>query len=130
MITNDYHPTAMLREFHAAMGDPLPTAPIFPSPERMALRAVLIHEELDELETAMRVYDLVEAADAIADLLYVVYGTAVTFGIDIEPIFHAVHANNMTKVGGERRADGKFLKPDGWQPPEIERLLAEQSAPL
>lgn len=72
-------------------------------------RSRLIEEELGELSEAWLKRDVVGIADAIADLLYVVYGTAAKVGIDIEPIFDAVHYSNMTK---ETRG-GDFGKPKG-----------------
>ena len=66
--------------------------------------------------------------DAVADLLYVTYGTAVSCGIDIEPIFREVHRSNMTKVGGTRRDDGKWIKPDDYSPAQIEPLLKQQQS--
>src|ERR1017187_10166279 len=63
------------------------------------LRYDLIKEELEELSDAMYTPNgIVEVADAIGDLLYVVLGTAVTFGIDMDPIFDEIHRSNMTKV--------------------------------
>jgi predicted HAD superfamily Cof-like phosphohydrolase len=84
-----------------------------------------MHEELSELEKAMEEGDLVGIADGLADLLYVVYGTSVSYGIDVRPIFEEVHRTNMAKVGGAVREDGKVLKPDGWLPPDIAPLLED-----
>jgi hypothetical protein len=50
-------------------------------------------------------------------------GTAVEFGIDIQPFFDEVHRTNMLKVGGTTREDGKTLKPPGWEPPRIREML-------
>lgn len=90
------------------------------------LRATLIDEEIRELHDAINAGDLPLAVDAIVDSIYVLLGTAVTFGVDLEPIFQAVHAANMRKVGGVIREDGKVLKPDGWVAPDVEGLLREQ----
>lgn len=72
--------------------------------------------------------DFVDAIDGIADLLYVTFGTAVAWGIDAEPFFEEVHRANMTKLDGPKRADGKQLKPDNWQPPRIAQMLDEERA--
>jgi predicted HAD superfamily Cof-like phosphohydrolase len=69
---------------------------------------------------------LPEVADALADLDYVIEGTRLEFGIDGGPIADAVHAANMRKVGGPTRADGKILKPDEWEPPDIAGELKKQ----
>jgi predicted HAD superfamily Cof-like phosphohydrolase len=60
----------------------------------------------------------------MCDVIYVICGTAVEFGIDLAPFFAEVHRTNMAKEGGATRADGKILKPEGWQPPRIAEMLA------
>jgi len=70
--------------------------------------------------------DIVELADGIADTIYVLLGAAVEAGIKMEPIFAEVQRSNMAKAGGPVREDGKRLKPEGWQPPQIGKLLMEQ----
>lgn len=67
--------------------------------------------------------DLAEAIDGLCDGLVVHYGTAVTLGVDLEPFFDEVNRTNSAKVGGPVRADGKRLKPPGWQPPRIREML-------
>lgn len=66
---------------------------------------------------------LAQAIDGLCDLLAVVYGAAVTFGVDLAPFWDEVHRTNIAKAGGPKRADGKQLKPDGWRPPDIDGLL-------
>lgn len=73
------------------------------------IRAAHLNKQVFELTEGWARKDLVEIADGIADLLYLAFGTAADAGIDIEPIFEAVHASNMTKeprtgLGG----DGRF----------------------
>lgn len=70
--------------------------------------------------------DLALIADAIADLKYVLEGTNLSFGIDGEPIWDAVHAANMKKVSGPIDVHGKRLKPPGWTPPDIRGELEKQ----
>jgi len=85
------------------------------------LRIRLIEEEWAETKKAMEEKDIVEIADGLADLLYVVFGTAVAYGIPIDEVFRAVHWSNMSKVhpdGTVKRDEfGKILKPDGFRPP-------------
>lgn len=95
-------------------------------PENYKLRIALIGEELDELEFAFEKRDLVKVADAIGDLLYVVYGTAVTCGISMDEIMDEIHASNMTKVGGFKRDDGKWMKPPTYQKPNLAPILERQ----
>lgn len=105
------------------------------SEEENALRLKLIDEEVRELHEAVGKDNLVEIADALADLLYVTYGYALTLGIDINKIFKIVHASNMAKaLGGvvTRREDGKVLKPDGWVPPTeaiTDELVRQKTRP-
>lgn len=102
------------------MEQPERATPGFVSTQLTGLRLSLIAEEVTELTEAVINNDLVETADALADLLYVTYGYAITLGIDIDAVFAAVHASNMAKAPGgvvTRREDGKVLKPDGWEPP-------------
>lgn len=116
---------AMVRDFHLACGLGTPERPAlegFPGP----LRVSLIEEEAAEFAEAVQGRDMVAMIDALCDLLYVTYGAAVCLGVDLEPFFAEVHRSNMTKQGGPVRPDGKQLKPDGWQPPRIAELLAEQ----
>jgi predicted HAD superfamily Cof-like phosphohydrolase len=115
-----------VRAFHIATGQPHKSTPGDISDERKLLRERLIREEFYELVYAMDKGLMAATADAIADLLYVVLGTAVELGIDMDPIFQAVHNANMTKINGPVREDGKQLKPEGWQPPDIEKLLDDQ----
>jgi len=103
--------------------------PMMPTASECDLRLSLIKEELGELEEAITNIDLVEVADGLADLLYVIYGAANTFGIDIQEVFDEVHRTNLTKfsVGGYRRSDGKWFKPPDWEPPKIAEILDRQS---
>lgn len=115
----------MVLDFHAAMGLPVghPKRPQF---SRAPLRLSLLMEELSELASAVAADDLVEAADALADLEYILLGTAIEWGIDLGPVFEEVHVSNMRKVGGPMRADGKKLKPPGWTPPDVAGVLERQ----
>jgi predicted HAD superfamily Cof-like phosphohydrolase len=86
----------------------------------------LIEEEFGELREAMAQGAVSQIAKELADLLYVVYGTAVSCGIDMEPVFREVHRSNMSKVGGHKGADGKWVKPSNYSPARLEPLLREQ----
>ena len=114
-------------DFHEqVMKDNFSKKPYIPSVELKELRGVLIIEEIGETLTAIDEEDLIELADGIADSIVVLLGTAVTYGIDLRPIWDEVHKTNMLKKDGELRKDGKLLKPEGWKPPEIERLIKGQ----
>lgn len=92
------------------------------------LRIKLMQEELDEFKKGWLEHDPVQMIDALCDLLYVTYGTAVSAGVNIEPYFAEVHRSNMSKLwpDGEPhyREDGKLLKPPDFKPPDIATLFA------
>lgn len=116
----------MVAEFHETFEIAAETRPIIPDEPTCSLRVRLIQEEFDELQEALRQRDPVAVAKELADLLYVVYGTAVSCGIDMEPVFREVHRSNMSKVGGHKRADGKWVKPATYSPARLEPILAAQ----
>lgn len=114
-------------DFHKeVMGDDFPNYPFLPHPSYRRLRRILIKEEIKETLHAMATNNTVEIADGIADSIVVLLGTAVTYGIDMRPIWDLVHATNMAKKGGLLRADGKQQKPEGWKPPDIAREIMRQ----
>ena len=123
MVSEPFDPFAAVLQFHRRFGVSIGERPALPEQGIVTLRLGLIEEELAELHAAIHDEDIVEVADALADLLYVTYGAAIAFGIDIRPVFKEVHRANMTKQGGATRADGKLLKPDGWLPPDLAPIL-------
>ncbi|MGH7427668.1 MAG: MazG nucleotide pyrophosphohydrolase domain-containing protein [Candidatus Methylomirabilaceae bacterium] len=116
----------MVTEFHRTFDILIGATPTAPDEATRLLRVRLIQEEFDELKAALGEQDLAAVAKELADLLYVVYGTAVSCGIDLEPVFREVHRSNMSKVGGHKRADGKWVKPPGYSPARIQPILATQ----
>lgn len=117
---------ATVRAWHRSMGDrfPLPGEAAIDVTRNAQLRYDLIEEELNELHAALADEDEVEVADALADLLFVIYGAADTWGIDIEPVWDEVVRSNNSKIGGPVREDGKRLKPEWYSPPDIAGVLA------
>lgn len=133
--------------FHEATGSTVGTEPAMRDRE---LRAKLITEEYAETMSAMGygvdVYlghegldqsismhkeakeDFLEYIDGMCDLIYVILGSAVAAGINLDPHFDEVHYANMTKLKGPKRADGKQLKPEGWVGPDHEKILIRQKA--
>jgi len=123
----------MLREFHHTFGahaEDEPTTEL--AADTIALRVSLIQEELDEYRKAAEAHDLVEIADALSDLMYVVLGTYVAHGLHLhaEPLFHEVHRSNMSKLDDDGepifREDGKVLKSDRFEPPDLESILSQR----
>jgi len=117
----------LVEDFMEAMGQEVNAIPAFPEQEIQRLRLDLIEEELDELHYAIDNKDMVEIADALGDLLYVVYGAGHAFGIDLDECFKEIHASNMSKLGPDgkpiKREDGKVLKPDTFFPPDLKSIL-------
>lgn len=117
----------MVLEFHKQFDIHVATKPTIPDEKTEGLRVRLIQEEFDELKDALHTKDLAGIAKELADLLYVVYGTAVSYGIDIEPVFREVQRSNMSKIGGYKREDGKWVKPPTYSPADIGPILEAQS---
>jgi len=116
----------MVEEFHRTFDILVHPSPTVVDEQTRELRIRLIQEEFEELKEALVRDDLESISKELADLLYVVYGTAVSYGIDLDPVFREVHRSNMSKVGGYKREDGKWVKPATYSPACIEPILAEQ----
>ncbi len=131
----------MVREFHIKYGHYIADEvcdgfPLFPT-DVVKLREKLISEEAREFRFASyTMYNatdrtpvsMVEIADALADLLYVVFGAAITYGIPIEAIFMEVHRSNMTKsmLKNEKSIKGKTLKGKDFEKPRIAEILRQE----
>lgn len=114
-------------EFHAMIGEPAPDSPMTKPPTSLlAQRIGFIESEVDELEEAIERRDLVDIADALADIVYFVEGTFQRLGIDSGPILAEVHRSNMAKRGAGKDANGKWQKPNGWTQPDIAGELRKQ----
>ncbi|SDE37688.1 pyrophosphohydrolase domain-containing protein [Riemerella columbipharyngis] len=87
-------------EFHKTFRAPILETPQIPSKERCELRVKLLQEELDELKKAIENHDLVEVADALCDLQYVLSGAVLEFGLGNKfvELFNEVQRSNMSKA--------------------------------
>jgi len=87
-------------QFHQTFGAPILAEPTIPSTERCGLRVSLLAEELDELKEAIAANDLVEIADALCDLQYVLSGAVLEFGLGEKfvDLFNEVQRSNMSKA--------------------------------
>jgi predicted HAD superfamily Cof-like phosphohydrolase len=117
--------------FHQAFGLPLASRPTVDIPAALAkLRVDLLVEEVGEFADATTARDIVGIADALADILFVAYGAAVTYGIDLDAALREVHRSNMSKLDEHGkpvyREDGKVLKSALYTPPDISRVLLFQ----
>ena len=122
----------LVREWHEAKGVAVADSLEFPSEDLAALRGSLILEEAAEAVEALDALgcgltdSLSDIAKELADLLYVVFGAAVSLGIDLGPVFEEVHKSNMTKDAANKRADGKILKGPRYVPPDVVSVLMRQ----
>ncbi|WP_076464998.1 GNAT family N-acetyltransferase [Actinomyces mediterranea] len=144
-------PQALVEQFHRTYSMPIrlggAAAPTIDY-ERLDMRMSLIGEEFSELMGAVygaharhiiesaivqavaqddRTRDIVETADALADLVYVIYGMAIESGIDLDRVLAEVQASNLSKLmpdGTVRlREDGKVLKGPDFFAPNVRRAL-------
>lgn len=146
------HSINIVREFHQTFGHPVADKPTAATKELRELRVRLIAEELVEYADALGVeltiepagtthevevsafatdmaVNLVEAADALGDLDYVVQGANLIHGFPAEKIVAEIHRSNMSKLGEDGkpiyREDGKVLKGPNYFKPNIGLLLAD-----
>ena len=86
-------------EFHKTFKHPVEPIPTIPSKKRCDLRVALIREELEELEAAILNHDIVEIADALCDIQYVLTGAVLEFGLGekFRELFDEVQRSNMSK---------------------------------
>jgi predicted HAD superfamily Cof-like phosphohydrolase len=90
----------MVADFHETFKHPILPQPGIPSEDRCKLRVSLIAEELKELEHAIRDKDIVEVADALCDIQYVLSGAILEFGLaeKFKALFEEVQRSNMSKA--------------------------------
>ena len=87
-------------EFHRTFNAPILDTPQIPSEQRCELRVSLLQEELDELAQSIKDKDLVEIADALCDIQYVLSGAVLEFGLGDKfvDLFNEVQRSNMSKA--------------------------------
>ena len=114
-------------DFMEAFGQQVRDEPLWPDFSTRELRLELIREEYTELEDAIDQKDMVAVADALTDLLYVIYGAGHAFGIDLDACYQEVHSSNMSKLGDDgkpiKREDGKVLKGPNFFDPDLKYVL-------
>ena len=117
----------LVGDFMEAFGQTVQVDPTWPDFSTRELRLELISEEFSELAQAIDDRDMIQIADALTDLLYVVYGAGHTFGLDLDECFQEVHRSNMSKLGENgrpiHREDGKVMKGPGYFEPDLEGIL-------
>lgn len=115
---------SMVTEFHRHVGAAVRQSPTVDVPGAK-MRVEFIEEEARELREAVEAGDVVAAADALADLAYVVFGGALHFGIPLADVLAEVHRSNMTKMPA---GDGKAIKGESYRPPNVAAVLAEMDS--
>jgi len=100
------------------------------NPAQFEMYYTLIKEEVAELMVSHQLDDRVEQLDALIDILVVTIGALHSMGCYPEDAWNEVMRTNFAKVDPvtgrvTRREDGKILKPDGWEPPRLNRYLFE-----
>ena len=114
-------------DFMEAFGQEVLYIPTMPDFNLSALRLELIEEEVQELRDGLGKKSMLEIADALTDILYVVYGAGHAFGIDLDDCFHEVHSSNMTKLGADGRPlyreDGKVMKGPNYREPDLTKFV-------
>ena len=115
-------------DFMEAFGQEVLYIPTTPDFNLSALRLDLIEEEVQELRDGLGKKSMLEIADALTDILYVVYGAGHAFGIDLDDCFHEVHSSNMTKLGADGRPlyreDGKVMKGPNYREPDLTKFTS------
>ena len=116
-----------VKNFMQIYGQEVKTQSSFPSEKIIQLRYDLIKEELDELSVAINNKDIVEVADALTDLLYVVYGAGHSFGIDLDKCFGEVQRSNLSKLDIDGKPiyneNGKVMKGPNYSKPNLKQFF-------
>jgi predicted HAD superfamily Cof-like phosphohydrolase len=121
-----------VKDFHNAFGLGVNDTPIANlSAQKLKLRYDLMAEENDEYFEAAQNNDLIEVADALGDMLYILCGTILEHGMQykIEEVFNEIQRSNMSKLGADGkpiyREDGKVMKGPNYFKPDILSILDE-----
>ncbi|MCC6599987.1 MAG: nucleoside triphosphate pyrophosphohydrolase family protein [Crocinitomicaceae bacterium] len=123
-----------VQEFHRAFGLPVRPAPTAKlDKEEVALRFNLMKEENEEYLEAARKGDIIEIADALGDMLYVLCGTINAHGLQnkMAQVFEEIQRSNMSKLDENgnpiHREDGKVIKSDRYFRPDLAAVLGIES---
>jgi len=104
-----------------------------PNAEQFKMYAKLIGEEVNEFWDAVERKDDVEIFDALLDIIVVAIGAGVSAGYPMQLGWDEVVLSNMRKVDSRtgkvhRREDGKILKPEGWKPPNLLKVMERNAS--
>ena len=116
-----------VKTFMKTFGQEVKEKSSFSSDKINELRYSLIKEELEELRLAIDSKNLVEAADALTDILYVTYGAGHAFGIDLDKCFDEVQQSNMSKLDDNGKPIyndlGKVMKGPKYFKPDLRKFI-------
>ena len=115
----------LVKEFHKQFSLPIGECPQNISGKQFSLRMRLILEELSEYAEAIGENNIVKIADALGDILWIVFGTAIEHGLPIDQIFEIIAKSNMSKIGGYEDNSGKWIKPETYSPVDLSWLKNE-----
>lgn len=113
---------AMSQAFHEKFDVLINKYPTIPDIDTCLMRHSLIREETQELLNAFINEDIIAVADALGDLLTVIYGTATSCGLNMDPICDEIYCSNMSK-SGKKRDDGKVMKDENYKPPDLKPII-------
>jgi predicted HAD superfamily Cof-like phosphohydrolase len=127
-----------VQEFHRVFNLLNNSKPTVPAMSSVVLRKKLIREEYEELMAEIDPFiesvgaepiNIANLAKELSDLLYVCYGMAVDFGIDIDKVFEEVHSSNMSKLDENGKpvynSLGKVMKSNLYRPANVRKILEE-----
>ena len=120
------------KNFNKSFNLPISVTPKLIGPKRFILQHKLMNEELIEYLDACANGDIVEVADALGDMLYILCGTIIEHGMQdkIEAVFNEIQRSNMSKLGEDGqpiyREDGKVLKGPNYFKPNIKDILGNK----
>tara|TARA_Y100001970_G_scaffold257677_1_gene336777 strand:- start:286 stop:657 length:372 start_codon:yes stop_codon:yes gene_type:complete len=113
--------------FMKTFGQEVKNKPSLSTDKINQLRVNLINEEFEEFKEAINNKDLKEAADALTDILYVVYGAGHAFGINLDKCFDEVQRSNMSKLGEDGKPiyneSGKVMKGPNYFKPDLSKFI-------
>lgn len=116
-----------VKKFHEAFNHPVRSIPRVPSEPERQLRRDLLIEEMGEFLESWKADDLPGMAKEAADLIYVIEGWALTYGVPLSEVFKEVQRSNMSKLGVDGkpiyRSDGKVLKGPNYSLSDTEMVL-------
>jgi predicted HAD superfamily Cof-like phosphohydrolase len=117
-----------VRQFHKAFDIPdRIDSGVTPWIPESVLRIDLLTEEFREYIAACEANDFIGMVDALGDMKYVIEGTAIAYGVNLDAVSAEIHRSNMTKLGEDGRpvyrADGKVIKGPHYDPPKLAKVL-------